>query len=128
MGESVIFDRLPKLEILTVTHNYIHSYESFLYNLFSMLQNLRKLDISYQNTYVPSPTCGNQQVNPEIQLMEPKHSDVSMNGNPDTRPRFPCRNLAWPKTSWSGCPYLTMKYVLVHYQHLCSVDKEQWNY
>ena len=33
MGESVIFDRLPKLEILTVTHNNIHSYESFLYNL-----------------------------------------------------------------------------------------------
>ena len=63
MGQSVIFDRLPKLETLTVTHNYIHSYESFLYNLTDA-KNLKKLDISYQNTYVPSP-CGNEQISSE---------------------------------------------------------------
>ena len=56
MGESHIFDRLPNLEILTLTHNNVRDYTGFLYN-FTNARHLRKLDSSYQLTYVPSSPC-----------------------------------------------------------------------
>ena len=61
MGQSHIFKRLPNLEVLTVTHNNVHDYAKLFANLF-IAQHLRKLDISYQNTFVPPSTCGNQRI------------------------------------------------------------------
>ena len=107
MGESVIFDRLPNLEILTATHNSINSYHSFLYNLTDA-KNLRKLDISYQNTYVPSP-CGNQQVNPEI-ICETKHPVSPHKSETVTFP-FP---IWWPdKLEW-----LSLSHNEIHFSPL----------
>ena len=94
MGQSVIFDRLPKLETLTVTHNNIHNYESFLYNLTDA-KNLKKLDISYQNTYVPSP-CGNEQVSSET-INDAKYPTSQHKSETNTFP-FP---IWWPdKLEW----------------------------
>ena len=61
MGESHVFDRLPNLKILTVTHNNVHDYTGFLFN-YTNAKHLKKLDISYQSTWVPSSPCGNQTV------------------------------------------------------------------
>ena len=94
MGQSVIFDRLPKLETLTVTHNNIHNYESFLYNLTDA-KNLKKLDVSYQNTYVPSP-CGNKQISSET-INEKKYTMSQHKSETSTSP-FP---IWWPdKLEW----------------------------
>ena len=56
MGQSVIFDSLPNLEILTLSHNSLHDYFDFLYNLTDA-RNITKLDMSYQTTYIPV-ACG----------------------------------------------------------------------
>ena len=94
MGQSVIFDRLPKLKTLTVTHNNIHNYESFLYNLTDA-KNLKKLDVSYQNTYVPSP-CGNKQISSET-INEQKYTMSQHKSETSTFP-FP---IWWPdKLEW----------------------------
>ena len=61
MGQSHVFDELPNLEILTVTHNNVLDYTGFLFN-FTYAKHLKILDISYQSTWVPSYPCGNQQV------------------------------------------------------------------
>ena len=61
MGQSHVFDRLPNLENLTLTHNNVHDYTGFLFN-YTNAKHLKKLDISYQSTWVPSSPCGNHSV------------------------------------------------------------------
>ena len=61
IGQSDVFDRLPNLEILTATHNNIHDYKGLLFNCTNA-KHLKKLDISYQSTWVPSSPCEKQLV------------------------------------------------------------------
>ena len=46
-----IFSKLSHLEVLTLTHNGIEDYYSLLLD-FNLAKNLRKIDLSYQNTYL----------------------------------------------------------------------------
>ena len=46
-----IFSKISNLEVLTLTYNGIDDYFSLMLD-FSRAENLRKLDLSYQNTYV----------------------------------------------------------------------------
>ena len=77
IGQSHVFDRLPNLEILTATHNNIHDYKGFLFNCTNA-KHLKKLDISYQVTWVPSSPCGNQLVT-SVQETINLHSQRKLN-------------------------------------------------
>ena len=76
MGESHVFDRLPNLEILTLTHNNVRDYTGFLYN-FTNAKHIRKLDSSYQLTYVPRSPC--QQDSSIQETNEYPHSERKSN-------------------------------------------------
>ena len=51
-----IFSKLSNLEVLTLTHNGIDDYYSLLLD-FHRAINLRKVDLSYQNTYLLESPC-----------------------------------------------------------------------
>ena len=54
-----IFSKLSNLEVLTLTHNGIDDYYSLLLD-FHLAKNLRKVDLSYQNTYLLESPCYKQ--------------------------------------------------------------------
>ena len=54
-----IFSKLSNLEVLTLTHNGIDDYYSLLLD-FPLAKNPRKVDLSYQNTYLLESPCYKQ--------------------------------------------------------------------
>ena len=77
MDQWRVFDRLANLEILSATHNNIMDYYGFFFN-FTSAKHLKKLDISYQSTWAPSP-CDYQQVTSVQRTNNPRSRRESNN-------------------------------------------------